>query len=76
MARTPAGRGGNAETLRRYWSTGKGSTQIRWNTSGDFTRCVKAVQKYLGPRAKGYCARLHKRNTGAWPGSKANTSRR
>lgn len=73
MARSRSGsRGGNAETLRRYWSTGKGGGTVRWNTPGDFTRCVKAVSQYMGPRAKGYCANLHRRNTGSWPGSAKN----
>lgn len=66
-----------AAKLRRYWSTGEGGVaKIRWNTPGDFTRCVKQLRKYLGVRAKGYCANLHKMNTGVWPGSKLNVGRR
>ena len=67
---------GNSRTLRRYWQTGKGSAKIRWGTPGDFTRCVKQTRKYLGPGAKGYCALMHKRMTGTWPGSKKNRSKR
>lgn len=63
---------GNAETLREYWTTGKGGLKIRWGTPGDFTRCVKQVDKYMPGRAKGYCANLHKRMNGFWPGDKRN----
>jgi hypothetical protein len=79
-ARAGASRGqanrGNAETLRRYWSTGKGAAKIRWGTPGDWTRCNRALSKYMGARAKGYCQLLHKRNTGAFTGSRANVGRR
>ncbi|SCF47924.1 hypothetical protein GA0115257_119420 [Streptomyces sp. LcepLS] len=70
-------RGGGAETLRQYWSTGgAGGAKIRWGTPGDWTRCTKQLSKYLGPRAKGYCQRMHKRNTGVYTGSRANVGRR
>lgn len=46
---------GNAEKLRRYWTVGKGGAKIRWGTKGDWTRCVRNLSKYLGPRSKGYC---------------------
>lgn len=62
----------NAATLRRYWSTGEGGRSIKWGTKGDFTRCTEKLSKYLGPRAKGYCARLHHTNTGMWPGDRRN----
>ena len=63
---------GNAEKLRQYWTTGKGGLKIRWNSPGDWTRCHKYLAKYLGPRAKGYCALRHKEMTGMWPGDKRN----
>lgn len=63
---------GNAEKLRRYWLYGKGAAKIRWNTPGDWTRCVRNLTKYMGPRAKGYCALRHKEATGMWTGSKAH----
>lgn len=73
MARYRMRTGGNAATLRRYWSTGKGgTTKVRWGTGNDFNRCVRQMRKYLGPRAEGYCANLHRRNTGMWPGDKRN----
>lgn len=64
-----------AEKLRRYWSTGRGGAKIRWTApgSGDFMRCYRHLRKYMGIRAKGYCANLHKRNTGVWPGDRRNT---
>ena len=61
---------GNAEKLRRYWLYGKGAAKIRWNTPGDWTRCVRQLSKYMGPRAKGYCALRHKEATGMWTGDK------
>lgn len=63
---------GNAERLRRYWTVGPGGLKIRWNTPGDWTRCVRQLSKYLGPRAKGYCALRHKEMTGLWTGDKAH----
>ena len=69
-------RSGNAETLRRYWSTGPGAAKIKWGTAGDYRRCTAALAKYMGGRARGYCALLHRRNTGVYPGSRANTGRR
>lgn len=44
-----------AEKLRRYWSTGEGAAKIRWNTPGDWKRCVRHLAKFMGDRAKGYC---------------------
>lgn len=63
---------GGAENLRRYWTVGKGGAKIRWGTGGDWTRCVRNLRKYLGPRAKGYCALRHKEMNGVWPGDKRN----
>lgn len=59
---------GNAEKLRRYWLYGKGAAKIRWNTPGDWTRCFRQLSKYMGPRARGYCALRHKEATGMWTG--------
>jgi len=68
---------GNAENLRRYWTIGKGGViKIRWNTPGDWTRCYRNLKKYMGPRAKGYCALRHKEMTGTWPGSKNNIGKK
>jgi hypothetical protein len=61
---------GNAEDLRQYWLRGKGAAKIRWNTPGDWTRCVRQLSKYMGPRAKGYCALRHHEATGMWTGDK------
>ena len=63
---------GNAEVLRRYWTVGKGAAKIRWNTPGDWTRCVEHLSKYMGPRAKGWCALRHKERNGFYPGSRLN----
>lgn len=63
---------GGAEKLRRYWTIGEGGAKIRWGTGGDWTRCVRLLSKYMGPRAKGYCALRHKEMTGLWTGDKAH----
>jgi len=67
---------GKAEKLRRYWTVGRGGRRkIKWNTGGDWTRCVRYLSKYLGPRAKGYCALRHKEVTGLWTGDKEHMQR-
>lgn len=57
------GRGGNANTLRRYWNNrgtkhGKRSG-VAWGThgkGGDFYQCVGRVSKFMSPKhARGYC---------------------
>ena len=63
---------GNAEKLRRYWTTGAGGVKIAWGTPGDWTRCVAELTPHMGARAKGYCALLHKRTTGVYPGARSN----
>lgn len=67
---------GNAEELRQYWTRGKGALKIRWGTPGDWTRCVRQLSKYMGPRAKGYCQLRHKEATGVYTGSRLNPGRR
>lgn len=51
--------GGNAETLRQYWTHGPGAAKIRWGTPGDWSRCNRQLSKYMGARAKGYCQLRH-----------------
>lgn len=63
---------GGAEKLRRYWTVGVGGAKLRWGTPGDWTRCFRHLSKYLGQRAKGYCALRHKEMTGKWTGDKDN----
>lgn len=67
---------GRAEALRRYWTVGKGGMKIRWNTPGDWTRCVRQLSKYLGNRAKGYCALRHHEMTGQWTGEQRDNKRK
>lgn len=77
-----AGRGARIATQgQRYWSdqpTSRGKVAgIGYAPqSGAWTRCVSRVSKYLGPRAKGYCANRMHQATGHWPGSKINTGSR
>lgn len=63
---------GGAEKLRHYWTRGEGAAKIRWRTPGDWTRCYHHLVKYMGPRAKGYCALRHREMNGYWPGDKKN----
>ena len=66
---------GNAAQLKRYWLTGRGAAKIRWNTSGDFSRCVRQLTPHLDGNtefAKRYCAELHRSATGMWPGDRRN----
>jgi len=58
--------------LKRYWTVGAGGLKIRWGTPGDWTRCYRHLRKYMGPRAKGYCANLHHAMNGYWPGDRKN----
>lgn len=67
---------GGAEKLRRYWTRGVGGAKIMWNTPGDWTRCVRYLSKYMGPRAKGYCQLRHKEMTGVYTGSKRNVGKK
>lgn len=67
---------GGAARLRRYWTRGKGAAKIRWGTPGDWTRCVRQLSKYMGPRAKGYCQLRHKEVTGVYTGSRFNVGKK
>lgn len=65
------------ERLRRYWTSGAGAIKIRWNTPGDWTRCVRQLSKYMTrDQAEGYCQNLHKRATGVYTGDKRNPGRK
>jgi hypothetical protein len=62
---------------RRYWSdqpTKSGRIAgIGWAPdSRSWTRCYAQASKYMGARAKGYCANRMHQAIGIWPGSKAN----
>jgi hypothetical protein len=53
-------RGGNAATLKRYWTIGRGALKIRWGTKGDLTRAHRHLAKYVGPeRAWGLAQNYH-----------------
>jgi len=57
---------GPGHNLRNYWVRGKGAAKIRWNTNGDFTRCVKHLRKYVRD-PQGLCAEYHRMATGKHP---------
>lgn len=67
---------GGAEKLRKYWTHGPGAVKIRWGTPGDWTRCYRNLAKYMGERAKGYCALRHEEMDKMWPGDARNLSSR
>lgn len=67
---------GNAEKLRRYWVHGEGAAKIRWGTQGDWARCVRHLEKYLGERAKGYCQLRHKEAMGVYTATHAKEDRK
>lgn len=74
------GRTNIAQQGRLYWSDrgtkrGKRAGIGYAPRSGSFTRCEKRLRKYLGPRAKGYCAKRFHEATGIWPGSRVNRKR-
>lgn len=62
---------GKAEKLRRYWVYGRGAAKIRWGAPGDWSRCVRHLAKYMGPRAKGYCNLRHKDALHIYPATHA-----
>ena len=64
METSPEGVRG-AESLRQYWTHGRGAAKVAWGTPGDFDRCVAEISKYMSPeRAKGYCELRHQEATG------------
>src|SRR5215472_2792327 len=76
-ARPAEKRGGNAQTLRDYWSGhghagpshGAERDAIAWGTPGDFDRCVAMVTthgKMTPEQAKGYCNLRHHDALGYW----------
>lgn len=64
---------GDRNALERYWKFGKGALVIRWRTSGDWTRCHRALRKHVGDaRARRICATWHMEMNGFWPGDRRN----
>lgn len=61
-----------ARRLKRYWLHGPGAAKIRWGSPGDWTRCVRHLSKYMGPRAKGYCQLRHRDANGYYTGDRKN----
>lgn len=54
--------------LKRYWLAGKGAAKIRWNTPGDYLRCVRALRTKFPQNPQGLCNILHTQATGGPPG--------
>lgn len=62
----------------RYWAEGPGAAKIGWGSAGDFDRCIRHIQEAVTKdgdpplpdrEIRGLCRNLHKRATGAEPGS-------
>lgn len=64
--------------LEASYLTGKVATRIRWNTPGDWTRCVRQARKHgMRPAvARGLCQKLHKKATGMYTGDKKHLGSR
>ena len=82
----PANKGGNAETLREYWTheAHGGPTdfayadEIAWGTPGDFMRAVNLLKEHAhmtDEQAKGYANLMHHRALGYWPAQHAEMER-
>lgn len=71
MSRMPA-------QLRASYLTGKVARRIKWNTPGDYSRCVKQAMKHgMSPRvSKGLCQTLHKQATGMYTGDRRHTGKK
>lgn len=63
--------------LEDYWVRGKGVARVRWGESGDWSRCVRLLSKYVHNEyaVKGQCNELHKIATGLWPAQHAKLDR-
>lgn len=63
---------GDISKLIRYWAHGKGAAKIGWGKPCDFCSCLRHLRKYVPPnQVKGFCARLHRRAMGRWPGPRS-----
>lgn len=64
--------------LQKSYLSGKVARRIRWNTKGDYTRCVRqAIKHGIPPKtAKGMCQTLHKKATGMYTGDRRHTGKR
>lgn len=64
--------------LQKSYLSGKVAARIRWNTPGDFTRCVRQAIKHGMPPnvAKGACNGLHKKATGLYTGDARHTGKK
>jgi phage head maturation protease len=61
---------GDTERLHQYWVHGEGAAKIAWGTSGDFSRCVAELGKYIKD-PQGYCNLAHHAALGYYPATHA-----
>ncbi len=63
---------GDVSKLIKYWTRGEGRAKIGWGKPCDFCSCVRELAKYVPPaQLKGFCAKLHRRAVGRWPGPRS-----
>ncbi|AKJ72096.1 hypothetical protein GOALK_093_00320 [Gordonia alkanivorans NBRC 16433] len=53
--------------MKAYWVRGPGAARIKWNTPGDFKRCVAQLSPYVRD-PEGLCNVYHQAATGGPPG--------
>lgn len=64
---------GDISKLIKYWTRGEGGAKIGWGAPCDFCSCLTHLAKYVPPaQVKGFCAKLHHRATGTWPGPRGH----
>jgi hypothetical protein len=61
---------GDLRKLIKYWTVGLGAARIGWGRPCDFCSCFNHLLKYIKDdhETRGFCARLHHRVLGVWPG--------
>lgn len=63
---------GDISKLIKYWTRGEGAALIGWGEPCDYCSCLAHLAKYVrADEVHGFCARLHKRATGSWPGPRS-----
>jgi hypothetical protein len=61
---------GDISKLIKYWTVGEGAAKIGWGRPCDFCSCVSHLLPHIKKdhETRGFCARLHHRVLGVWPG--------
>ncbi len=64
--------------LQKSYLSGKVAARIRWNTPGDYRRCVRQALKHGMSKRQAYgaCQTLHKKATGLYTGDRRHTGKK